>query len=135
MKAISIKQPWATLIAQGHKRIETRTWQTAYRGDILICASAKPADFLRMRPRTIHPEKGVWCDDTSDGECSGFFQFGKALCIAELYHIEPMTDDHELDALCEVYPGAYAWHLRNIRIIKPFEVKGQLNIFEIDFKQ
>ena len=38
MKAITIKQPWATLIAEGYKEYEFRTWKTRYRGDILIHA-------------------------------------------------------------------------------------------------
>jgi hypothetical protein len=40
MKAISILQPWATLIVLGHKCIETRSWNTKYRGKIWIHASA-----------------------------------------------------------------------------------------------
>lgn len=43
MKALSIKQPWASLIAQGIKDIENRTWKTKFRGRIFIHASAKPA--------------------------------------------------------------------------------------------
>lgn len=43
MKAISIKQPWASLIAHGIKDIENRTWATKYRGKVLIHASGKPA--------------------------------------------------------------------------------------------
>jgi hypothetical protein len=39
MKAISIIQPWASLIAYGAKRIETRSWYTSYRGSIAIHAS------------------------------------------------------------------------------------------------
>ena len=39
MKAISIRQPWAWLIANGHKDIENRTWSTKYRGQVLIHAS------------------------------------------------------------------------------------------------
>lgn len=39
MKAISIKQPWASLIAHGIKNIENRTWATKYRGKVLIHAS------------------------------------------------------------------------------------------------
>lgn len=39
MKAISLTQPWATLIAIGAKRIETRSWNTAYRGRLAIHAS------------------------------------------------------------------------------------------------
>lgn len=38
MKALTIKQPWATLIMQGDKRFEFRSWQTKYRGDLLIHA-------------------------------------------------------------------------------------------------
>lgn len=39
MKAISVKQPWATLIAHGFKDIENRTWMTRQRGTVLIHAS------------------------------------------------------------------------------------------------
>ena len=39
MKAISIKQPWASLIVNGIKDIENRTWATKYRGKVLIHAS------------------------------------------------------------------------------------------------
>ena len=38
MKVLTIKQPWATLIMQGDKRFEFRSWQTNYRGDLLIHA-------------------------------------------------------------------------------------------------
>lgn len=38
MKVITIKQPWATLIAKGYKEYEFRTQKTKYRGDILIHA-------------------------------------------------------------------------------------------------
>lgn len=40
MKALSIKQPWASLIAHGIKNIENRTWKTNFRGTIFIHASA-----------------------------------------------------------------------------------------------
>ncbi len=43
MKTLSIKQPWAILIAHGIKDIENRTWATKYRGPIYIHASGKPA--------------------------------------------------------------------------------------------
>lgn len=46
MKALSIKQPWASLIANGIKDIENRTWQTKFRGRIYIHASAKSAGHL-----------------------------------------------------------------------------------------
>lgn len=47
MKAISILQPWATLIAVGAKQIETRSWLTKYRGPLAIHASKKLTDEQR----------------------------------------------------------------------------------------
>jgi len=41
MKALSIKDPWAWLIASGIKDVENRTWKTNYRGRILIHVPAK----------------------------------------------------------------------------------------------
>ncbi len=39
MKAITIKQPWASLIAHGIKDVENRTWRTKFRGRVLIHVS------------------------------------------------------------------------------------------------
>ncbi len=104
-KAISLKQPWANLVCEGKKTIETRTWNTKYRGDLVICSSQNPK---------IEP-------------------FGKALCIVELYDIKPMQKKHEKDACIKVYPKAKAWYLRNIRKIDPpISVKGQLSIFNVE---
>ena len=36
MKAITILQPYASLIVAGHKKYETRSWDTPYRGKIAI---------------------------------------------------------------------------------------------------
>lgn len=105
MKALSLKQPRANRVAEGKKMIETRKRKTNYRGDLLICSS---------RTVDIAPA-------------------GYALCVVELVDIEPMRKEHEHDACIEVYEGAYARHLRNLRVLKePFPVKGQLNIFEVD---
>jgi hypothetical protein len=46
MKALSIKQPYASLIAHNIKNIENRTWKTNFRGKIFIHASAKSAGAL-----------------------------------------------------------------------------------------
>jgi hypothetical protein len=48
MKTISLLQPWATLVAIGAKRIETRSWATSYRGPLAIHASASK-QFVNMR--------------------------------------------------------------------------------------
>ena len=137
MKALSIKQPWAEMIRRGMKKIEVRSWQTSYRGDLLICSSAKPDNWLTMLPNVIHPTRGVWCDapDPDNSDFEYFYKFGHALFIAELYDIKPMTAEHETDACCESSPGYYSWMLRNVRPIQPFPVKGQLKIFEINYNE
>ena len=38
MRALSIRQPWAWLIVNGHKDIENREWSTSFRGQILVHA-------------------------------------------------------------------------------------------------
>lgn len=40
MKVLTLSQPWATLVAIGAKKIETRSWNTRYRGPLLIHAAA-----------------------------------------------------------------------------------------------
>ncbi|MDP2210240.1 MAG: ASCH domain-containing protein [Candidatus Aquicultor sp.] len=47
MKALTILQPWATLIAIGEKRFETRSWKTNYRGPLAIHAG-KSTDYLHL---------------------------------------------------------------------------------------
>ena len=49
MKALTIIQPWATLIASGHKMNETRSWKTNYRGEVLIHAGKNPESTLTIR--------------------------------------------------------------------------------------
>jgi hypothetical protein len=50
MKALSIIQPWATLIVIGAKHLETRSWTTPYRVPLLIHASAKlPKNFQKFK--------------------------------------------------------------------------------------
>lgn len=62
MKALSIKQPWASLIAHGVKDIENRTWKVNFRGKIFIHASAKSAgkmkDLLTEEQYTFLKENG-----------------------------------------------------------------------------
>ena len=41
MRALSIRQPWAWLIVNGHKDIENRSWRTKYRGPFLVHAGLK----------------------------------------------------------------------------------------------
>lgn len=104
MKALSVKQPWANLIASGEKTIETRVWATDYRGDILIVSSKQP----RIEPA------------------------GCAVAVVELTDCRPMMLSDEAAAKCPIYDDAVAWVLRNIRAIEPFPMRGQLGLFEVD---
>lgn len=52
MKALTLHQPWASLIALGHKRIETRSWSTPYRGPLAIHAGKSLRGWGRKGTRT-----------------------------------------------------------------------------------
>jgi activating signal cointegrator 1 len=49
VKALTLHQPWASLIALGHKSIETRSWSTKYRGPLAIHAGASVPPYARGR--------------------------------------------------------------------------------------
>lgn len=116
MKALSLKQPYASLIAVGKKTIETRTWSTKYRGKLLIVAS-KSMDKNYPFPNFL----------------SIGLPFGKALAIVELIDCRPMKKEDEKAAMFPYRPDLYAWILSNIKKIKQFPVKGQLKLFEVDY--
>ena len=61
MKVITIKQPWATLIAEGIKEYEFRTWNTKYRGDILIHAGKSIDKKALERFKDYHLEYPTGC--------------------------------------------------------------------------
>ncbi|MGH8578617.1 MAG: ASCH domain-containing protein [Gammaproteobacteria bacterium] len=102
VKALSVKQLWANLIAAGEKTIETRTWVTAYRGPLLIVSAKRP----RIEP-------------------AGF-----AVAVVTLTGCRPMTRKDEKAACCRLYPRAHAWMLTDITRIEPIPVKGSLGIFD-----
>lgn len=130
MKAISLIQPWATLIALGAKTIETRMWGTQYRGNILIAASKKrPPKEMLYWGFEILIKRGIIEDQIEFQSLT--YPLGKVLCVAEIVACRPMTTTDEQAALCEVTPGRMAWVLRNIRQIKPFDIKGALGLYEV----
>lgn len=109
MKALSLTQPYANLIRDGIKTIETRKWKTKHRGPLLICATKQKVytDGKLIEPR------------------------GEAVCIVDVVDCRPMKKADEKAACIELFDGAWAWDLTNLRVIKPFAVKGQLNIFNV----
>lgn len=110
MKAISVQQPFAHWILCGEKNYEYRTWSTDHRGDLLICSSANP-------------------------KIEGTIP-GHALCVVNVTDVIQVTKKNyqelELDEPPVRGKILYAWKLENVRIIKPFPVKGKLNFYYID---
>jgi activating signal cointegrator 1 len=107
-KAISIKQPFAALIACGKKKIEIRSRLTHYRGELLIVSSLKPT-----------MKKFI------------FLPLGQAVALVKLVDCREMRlEDSEL-AFCEYEPGAYSWILENPKSVSPFPVKGALGFYSV----
>ncbi len=50
MRALSLHQPWASLIAEGVKTIETRSWATKYRGPLAIHAAKRRPPLMHIPP-------------------------------------------------------------------------------------
>jgi len=106
MKAISVRQPWASMIARGTKTIETQTWPTKYRGDLLIVSSKKPK-----------------IDNLPTGQ---------GLCVVKLVECRPMVFSDVSAAGCKLYHGAWAWVLEDVRPVEYFAVRGTFGIYEAD---
>ena len=122
MKALSIKQPWAWAIADGFKTIETRTWPTNHRGELLIVASLKPDKAMLdwFLSQTPHIESQI--------------EYGKAIAVVDLVDCRLMTDADADAALCDVYKGMWSWVFENVRPIEPFPVRGQLGLYEVEYE-
>jgi hypothetical protein len=71
--ALSLKQPWAALLAHGHKSIEVRNWPTPRRGRVLIHAARVP-----------DPRPEAWAHVTSRELQAAAEQFGGIVGAAEL---------------------------------------------------
>ena len=102
MRALSVKQPWAELIARGRKKKEFRTWSRSCFGELLIVASkAVEADLI-----------------ADEGLDPSTLLFGRAVCVVDFYKVTGADDD-------------YAWHLRSPRRVEPIEVKGSASLYHV----
>ena len=126
MKALTIWQPWATLIARGIKRVETRPWSTNYRGEIAIHAAArKPAIEIPGVPNIIRKH-----------ELENYMPLGKVICIVMIVACLPVDAPwfenlsfrnvfkKELP-LGDFSSGRFGFVLDHIKLIKPVKVRGQ----------
>jgi activating signal cointegrator 1 len=154
---LSLLQPWATLIAIGAKRIETRSWSTLYRGPLAIHASKKPTGQRRWPCEELF-------NDLAEQRCDFGRLFGGpntfdvlpfgcilAVCslvdcrytgdyyplhegapwVKELYR----TDSHETD-LGDFGPNRYGWFLEDVRRLpQPVPAKGALGLWQFPIDQ
>ncbi len=138
MKALSLWEPWASLIRTGAKTIETRSWPTNYRGKLLICAGRGGLSKQGLRELLSLPEfkKGLLpIAGRAHGRTGGLIPkdlyFGKAVATVELYDCKPTEKcpNDEIGSnrpLGDFSPGRYAWFLRLIDgSFEPFSVTGR----------
>lgn len=153
MKAISIWEPWASLIACGAKHWETRSWPTYYRGPLLICASKgglpkRELDELLLdwrfqaglAPLVGMPIGGIPVS-TAGKHCSAIthkhLQYGMAVAICRLTDCKPTAkitpDEISTDKpFGDFQSGRFAWKLEDIeRLPKPIPVRGKQGLFSV----
>ena len=127
MKVITLKQPWATLIAEGIKKYEFRSWKTNYRGKLLI-----------------HSGVGVDKKELKKFENSSLdFPHRKIVAIVELEDCLLLDEKLNKKIIAEnnlVYGdkirNGYAWKLKNIKKVNcSNEVNGKLGLWNIDFEE
>ena len=148
MKAISLTQPWATLVAIGQKKIETRSWATAYRGWLLIhAAKGFPAEAQALcgtTPFLMALRRGGVNSSTA-------LPRGAIVAVANLHHVgqfyrstgggalrdgicirgKPyrIDDPNEL-AFGDFTPGRYGFILTNVHPLpEPVLCRGALSVW------
>lgn len=128
MKVISIKEPFATLIKENIKNIETRSWKTNYRGEIYIHAS-KISDKTRTQELS---------DLTKNLKMNNGNIIAKATLVDCKYMDQKFIKEikqNKTEYLCGDYKeGRYAWILKDIKKIKPIKAKGKLNIWNYEIE-
>jgi hypothetical protein len=125
MKAISIFEPWATLIAMGLKQYETRSWETFHRGPLLICAAKKKLPFVEIAGILMAAK--LTKDDLN---------YGKAVAVVDLVDCIPTKDLIVSDSerrFGDFSPGRYAWKFEKIRRFKKpliLYIMGRQGLFD-----
>lgn len=117
LRCLSVKQPWAELIASGQKPLELRTKSLKWRGKLVICASA-----ARSRDADAELHQNI------DGAKS------RAVALVELVDCFPALPTDADRACCKPGPKDFAWELKLLKRLDfaPFidlHVKGSLGIF------
>jgi hypothetical protein len=137
MKALTLTQPYATLIAISAKKIETRSWRTSYRGPLAIHAAK---GFPRWaREFTLEPV----CYDaarifaTPIGKIYAAYPLGCILATCRLVActLTSLAFEERLDARERAFgdysPGRFAWILEDVeQLPEPIPATGALGLWE-----
>ena len=129
MKVLSITEPFATLIKNKKKFIETRSWKTNYKGELYIHASQTKIN----KKDADNQELLNLIDDKS-------LNFGYIICRCRLVdciymtkeYVKDLKENNRQEYICGEYSeGRYAWILEDITpLTEPIKAKGQLNIWD-----
>lgn len=125
MKALSLWQPWATLVALGFKQTETRSWSTKYRGPLAIHATKRFPDQAKLlcveTPFFGYLQQGGYTNWST-------LPTGAVVAIVELvdcYRIEEGSILYEPERSFGDYtPGRFAWKLINRQFMEPVRARG-----------
>ena len=126
MKVLTIKQPWATLIMQGNKRYEFRSWQTKYRWELLIHAG-KEIDKEAMKRLSKYLPKELPVEKI----------LGK-VTLVDCIKISPEFKELLLKENRDIYTKSsfqenYGWQVLDVEVFeKQIEVKGHLSLWDYD---
>lgn len=142
MKAITVWQPWAWLLAAGIKHDETRSWRTNYRGEILIHAAKK--EFHEVAPlMTIEAyaalEAELFRRNMNLMDRNRYFHTGAIIGTAILTDCK-LIDQEYHDFIKELCPeeflygdftvGRYAWRLEKPQLFKtPIPTPGKQGLW------
>ena len=120
IRALSWKQPYASLMLHG--KVETRSWNTKYRGLVLICSSKR--DYKLDEVLRISGKKQLG-RILNVFELHGYEQpSGMAIAIGELVNVKEMTPWDEDDCYVDWQPNLWCHVYSNVQAIEPFPWKG-----------
>jgi activating signal cointegrator 1 len=132
LKVLSLLQPWASLVVMGKKKIETRSWQTAYRGPLLIHASlGKRGALLAAEPpfQKYIPQFSILPFGAIIGKAS--LTDVVAIGGTQLSHEQINRLSLEEQAFGDYNAGRFAWMLEDPVIFgQPIPIPGALHVWE-----
>lgn len=136
LKVLSLLEPWATLVALGVKRIETRAWATSYRGEMFIHSSKAFAGYQRAEAikepfRTALRPGGAYAyPELNCGHIIARSEILDCVPITEEFAIALFRDHEDEWRFGDYRPGRYAWLLAEpVRLITSVPIKGRLGIW------